>query len=65
MTLKEAIEGSFNPEVYEGIKKHLSPPELLQAAAIECFLKEPTSERARLIREELTLLRLTGITKRV
>jgi hypothetical protein len=64
MKLSLAMEKSFLPGVWEAYKRHrlLSPPELLEQAAIECFLHPEEKEAgvAETIRHGLLHLRLTG-----
>lgn len=60
MELKEAIKKCFKPDVYEAMKSHLSPPEMLNAAALECFLHYQPEEVESTIKAALIFLRQIG-----
>lgn len=61
MKLNDAMATCFPPETYDAMRKHLSPPELLNAAALECFLHPQPPEVENEIRASLLELRQTGI----
>lgn len=54
--LRYALMSCFGDD-YEGIAKHLSLPELLMAAAAECFLNKQSEEVESAIREALIYFR--------
>lgn len=61
MNIYTAIAQCFPPEIYCAMKGHLSPPEMLNAAAIECFCHKREDEVANTIRNGLNHLRLFGL----
>lgn len=61
MKLQEAIEKCFEDGSYPILKKQLAPPELLKAAALECFLNRRNFEVENMIRAGLIFLKSTGL----
>lgn len=63
MTTREAIIQCFAPNISTPLQQYLSWPELLNAAALECFVhydKIP-HEIQQKIREALIYIRLMGV----
>ena len=60
MKLNDALEQCWDNDAYNAIKHHLSLPELLDAAAIQCFLYPPHPVVSNTIREALLHLRTVG-----
>lgn len=61
MNIQEAIEQCFKPEVYKAVKGHLSPPELLKMAVVECFLHKKDQRVEDTIRAGMIFLDATGL----
>ena len=61
MTLNEAIEKALGTEIYHAVKGHLSPPEILKIAALECFLHKQEDEVEDVIRAGMIFLDATGL----
>ena len=61
MTLQQAIEITLKPEIYLAVKNHLSPPEILKMAAIQCFLHQQEEEVEDAIRGAMIALNATGL----
>lgn len=61
MNLNEAIEKCFEPEVYSAMKNRISPPEMLKAAALQCFLHNQEEGVEDKIRTALIILDATGM----
>ena len=61
MNLNEAIEKCFEPRVYVAMKHGMSPPEILKAAALQCFLHNQEEGVEDKIRAALIVLDATGL----
>lgn len=61
MRLIDAIQQAITPEVFERVRRFLSPPEVLKEAALRCFLQQIEGEVADKIREALMYLETTGV----
>lgn len=60
MNLNDAMSKCFPPEIYRAMKDHLSPPEMLNAAALECFLHKQEDGVEDVVRAALIFLRQIG-----
>ena len=61
MRLIEAIREAMTPEVFNRMRRIISPPEMLKEAALQCFLQQIEGEVADKIREALMYLETTGV----
>ena len=60
MTTTEAIQEVLGHSLYKNIKLHLSNPEILKMACLQCFLKASTDEIDKQLRFALYKLNTTG-----
>lgn len=60
MRLIEAIREAITPEVFNRIRRIISPPEMLKEAALQCFSRRIEGEVAEKIREALMYLHTVG-----
>lgn len=61
MTLREAIDQSFDPKILPLVHKQLSPPEQLKYACVEEFMKASEGPRTDFLRKALCELDRTGL----
>lgn len=62
MKINEAIEKCFEYEIYQAMKiRGMSPPSMLEAAALQCFLHKQEEDVENTIRAGLIFLNATGL----
>ena len=61
MTLSQAVEKALKPQIFAAVKGHLSPPEILKTAALQCFLHEQEEGVEDKIRAHMIILDATGL----
>lgn len=59
--LGEAVKACLTPETYAVLVGRLSPPELLKAAAYQCFLHQQAPGVEDLVRAACVFLDQTGV----